>query len=496
MILDGWGYSEQTEYNAIYQSHPEYFNYLWSHYPHTLVPASGEAVGLPKGIIGTSEIGHSIIGAGKILDTDIVRINKSITNNTLKDNSVLVKLFLNAKNHNSTLHLIGLVSPGGVHSHQDHLYAILKSAKDYGLKNIAIHVITDGRDTPPQSGAEYVKELENFIQNLGVGYIASVAGRYYAMDRDNNWDRIEKELDVLLSADCTIKKGDASDLIKQEYDNGTGDEFIQPFAFLNDPHKTVDGHFNVHDSVFFFNFRPDRARQLSKKIAEHVQPLSLTFGTMTEYEKGITENIAFPPERIAVTLADIVAKAGMKQTHIAETEKYAHVTYFLNGGNENRHPHENFVLVPSRKDVPTFDLAPHMMAEQIADKAVEAIDQSANLIVLNFANADMVGHTGKWEPAVEAVKFESQQIERVVKEVLSKGGVAVITADHGNAEEMVDANGHPKTSHTLNPVPAIVTVDNEKIRDNGTLADIAPTVLTLLGLQVPAEMTGKSLVLD
>ncbi len=492
MILDGWGYSEKTEYNAIYQAHPEYFNYLWSHYPHTLVPASGEAVGLPKGIIGTSEIGHSIIGAGKILDTDIVRINKAIGNNTLKDNDVLIKLFLNTQNNHSALHLIGLVSPGGVHSHQEHLYAILKAAKEQGLSEIAIHVITDGRDTPPQSGAGYIEQLENFIKDLGVGHIASVSGRYYAMDRDNNWDRTEKELKVLLSTECETRHGKASDLIKQEYIKGIGDEFIPPFSIINSGHKT---HLNINDSVFFFNFRPDRARQLSKKISEKVDSLSLVFGTMTEYEKGITDNIAFPPERISVTLADVVAQAGMSQTHVAETEKYAHVTYFLNGGNEHQHPKENFVLIPSRKDVPTFDLAPHMMAEQIADKAIEAINNRINLVVLNFANADMVGHTGKWEPALEAVKFESLQIEKVVKAILAKDGVAVITADHGNAEEMVDDNGHPKTSHTLNPVPAIVTIENGIIKDEGTLADIAPTVLSLLGLPIPPQMTGKCLLI-
>ena len=494
MILDGWGYSEKHKYNAIYQAHPEYFNYLWNHYPHTLIPASGEAVGLPKGIIGTSEIGHSIIGAGKILDTDIVRINKAIENNSLKDNKTLDKLFANSKKYHSVLHLIGLVSPGGVHSHRDHLYALLKAAKAAGVTQIAIHVITDGRDTPPQSGAGYVKELEKFIQDLQVGYIASVSGRYFAMDRDNNLNRTEKELHVLFSTECDLKAGKASDLIKQEYAKGIGDEFIQPFRVLDNQKKILDLHINNYDSLFFFNFRPDRARQLSEKIAEKVKAMSLVFGTMTEYKRGITENVAFPPEIITITLADVVAQAKLSQTHVAETEKYAHVTYFLNGGNEKPHENENFILVPSRKDVPTFDLAPKMMAEQIADKTIQAIDQGINLVVLNFANADMVGHTGKWEPALEAIRFENQQIERVVKEILTKGGVAVITADHGNAEEMVDINGNPKTSHTLNPVPAIITEEGVKLRGQASLADIAPTVLNLLGLKTSTEMEGQNLI--
>jgi 2,3-bisphosphoglycerate-independent phosphoglycerate mutase len=492
LILDGWGYTENTKYNAIYEANPQYFNHLWSTYPHTLFEASGEVVGLPKGTIGTSEIGHTILGAGSVIDTDLVRINKAITNDTLKDSPAIVQLFNHVKTHNTTLHLIGLVSPGGVHSHQDHLYALLRLAKNSGVEKVVIHVFTDGRDTPPKSGAEFVAKLERFLAENTYGVIGSVSGRYYAMDRDNNWDRVQKAVDVLFTTGSNPVAQKASEVIQDSYSKDVNDEFILPTQLLDpqsNPHVIAR-----NDGVFFFNFRPDRARELSQKIVENAEKLQLFFVTMTEYAKNIQSHVCFAPEVIKDTLANEISKAGLTQTHIAETEKYAHVTYFLNGWNEKEHDKEQFVLIPSRKDVPTHDLAPEMRAREIADKAVEAIDQGVNFVVLNFANADMVGHTGKWEPTVQAVSFEDSQIKRVVEAVLANNGVAFITADHGNAEVMFDeSTNQPYTAHTMNPVPAILTDSTVHLK-SGSLADVAPTILELLGIAKPDVMTGSSLI--
>lgn len=493
IILDGWGYSEDTKYNAIAKASPEYFNHLWTTYPHALLPASGEAVGLPVANIGTSEIGHSIIGAGKILYSDMMRINKAVVDNSLTTNPALIELIEHVKHHDSTLHVLGLISPGGVHSHIDHLFGLIKAVKSAGIKKVAIHAFTDGRDTPPRSGTEFMTTLETFLNAEGIGKIASISGRYYGMDRDTNWDRIEKVDQAIFKGighEYNAKK--ASEIVSQWYAKDIGDEFIEPCVLLNQENKPTV--ISENDGVLFFNFRPDRARELSQKILEKQQTLNLCFGTMTEYDKSIPSLVLFPQEKVYATLSEEVSKAGLSQIHIAETEKYAHVTYFLNGWNEYPHDNEKFVMVDSRKDIPTHDLAPEMRAQEIANKAIDAIDDGTNLIVINFANADMVGHTGKIEPTIEAIRFLDTQLKRVVEDILEEGGVAIITADHGNAERMFDEkSGQPSTSHSLNPVPAIITISGAQMNE-GTLADIAPTILSLFGLPVPEAMTGKSLL--
>jgi len=493
LILDGWGYRKETEYNAITQANPQYFNYLWEHYPHTLLPASGEAVGLPEGNIGTSELGHTILGSGCVIESDMVRINHAIQDNTLGNNEALRSVFTYVKEHNSTLHIFGMVSPGGVHSHMDHLFAILALAKKSEIKNLVIHGVTDGRDVPPKSAAPYFSQLEKILDRLGVGRVATISGRYYAMDRDTNWDRIQKEVDAIFEGKGELYENiPSAEIIENRYEKGESDEFILPSVI-----KDGDGNIQTireFDGIINFNFRPDREREISQKIADKAKELNFCFVTITQYDKNIPSLVMFPPLKIPTTLAEQLAHDGLTQAHISETEKYAHVTYFFNGGNEEPHKGEKFFLIPSRKDVPTYDLAPHMRAEEIADKTVEEINKGVNFIVLNICNADMVGHTGKMEATIEAIKFADTQIERVVKTVLAVGGAALITADHGNAEIMYNIAAHqPNTAHTLDDVPAILTLEGVSLKKGG-LQDVAPTILSLLGLEIPVEMTGKSLI--
>lgn len=495
IILDGWGVRSDNKYNAISAANPEYMNYLWNNFPHTTLPASGEAVGLPEGTIGTSEIGHLTIGSGRIIYTDIVRINKDIKDDKLKNNEAFLKLFEHVNKHDSTLHIIGLVSPGGVHSHQEHLFSFLKTARAVGVRKIILHVFTDGRDTPPQSADRYINELEKVMNKLGSMHIGSIHGRYYAMDRDKNWERTQKTIDTLFQGigEPHIGKS-AQTVIRTVYEKGIGDEFIPPQVLLNKDNRA--DIIDKNDGVFFFNFRPDRARQITKLILDKEKELNLFFVSMTQYDKALKTEVAFPPIDITNTLSDILSKNNIIQAHIAETEKYAHVTYFFNGGKEIKHEIEEYIMVPSRKDVPTHDLAPEMKAAEIADKTIEYINRGTKFIVINFANADMVGHTGKFDPAVRAVKFEDEQIKRVTEAMIKRKGVVIITADHGNAEDMYDEmNKQPTTAHSLYPVPFIITDKNSKIsRANGSLADIAPTILKLFDLPKPIEMTGEPLI--
>jgi 2,3-bisphosphoglycerate-independent phosphoglycerate mutase len=493
IVLDGWGHREDTAHNAIAEAETPFFDHLLATYPHALLNASSEEVGLPEGQMGNSEVGHMTIGAGKIIDTDLVKIAKAIRNNEFASNPAFVTLFEHVKKHDSVLHVKGLLSPGGVHSHSAHLYAFLEAAKQAGLTKIAIHAFTDGRDTGPKTAAAYLRELENVIEKLSIGFIATASGRFYAMDRDNNWDRLKKVEQAIFHGESEkfLQTRRPSEVMEGLYAQGIVDEHLEPIVFLDE-----DGNryaINDHDGMFFFNFRSDRARMLSSRIVSHAEKHDLCFVTLTEYGKGIPTLVAFPPSVIETTLAQEVSQAGLSQAHIAETEKYAHATYFLNGGRELPHPNEEHLLIESRKDVPTHDLAPKMRAKEIADKAIGCIEKGTDFLFINFANADMVGHTGNQEALVVAIEEVDTQLERVIEATLAKGGFAFITADHGNAETNIDAEtGETHTAHTTNLVPAIVTLAEGSMQ-NGSLADIAPTVLRLMHLPQPAAMTGRAL---
>ncbi|MDP2684751.1 MAG: 2,3-bisphosphoglycerate-independent phosphoglycerate mutase [bacterium] len=494
IILDGWGYNENPKYNAIVQARTPFFDYLWKKYPHALLQASAEAVGLPPEQIGNSEIGHMTIGIGRKINTNLVRIDQAVAKNEFIANPAFSQLFNHVTTHNSTLHVMGLVSPGGIHSHRDHLYAFLKAAKSSGINKLAIHAFTDGRDVPPQSGAEYLRELEDVLDEIQIGFIATVSGRFYAMDRDKNWHRIEQAERAIFDCQgkiCVAKK--PSEVLKELYESDVMDELLEPLVFLDD-----DGQgwpIRSNDGVFFFNYRPDRARQLSSRIMARRSSDNLCFVTMTEYDKTLETIVAFPEQTIDDSLSALVSQAGFRQSHITETEKYAHLTYFFNGGHEEPHQNERHILVDSRKDIKTHDQAPEMRAHDIATKTIEQIKEGDDYIVINFANADMVGHTAN-VPAIKiAVETVDIELKRVVEATQDANGIAIITSDHGNAEINVDhKSGIKHTAHTLSPVPLIITNEDCSIRGSGTLADIAPTILKLMGLRQPSSMTGNILI--
>lgn len=496
IVLDGWGVSDTKEHNAIAMANTPYYDMAWNTYPHAVLDASEEKVGLPVGQMGNSEIGHMTIGAGTTINTDLVRIAKAIKNKEFDTNPAFTELFEHVKKYDSTLHIQGLVSPGGVHSHSEHLYAFLEAAKRAGITKVVIHAFTDGRDTPPQSAAAYLKELEDVIEKVGIGFIATAAGRFYAMDRDNNWDRLAKAEAAMFECKgkvCQLKK--PSEVFEELYKEGILDEHVEPLVFLDDQGNGYP--IKDNDGIFFFNFRSDRARMLSKRVIEQSEQKNLCFVTMTQYDNTFTCLVAFPPMSIETTLAAEISKAGLQQAHIAETEKYPHATYFLNGGKQEPHEGEQHILVESRKDVPTHDLAPKMRAKEIADKAIEQIEQGVDFIFINFANADMVGHTANQSAIIEAVQEVDTQLSRVAEAAKKQGGVLFITADHGNAELMIDPITKEKhTAHTLNLVPAIITDEAYTIKDNGTLADIAPTILALMHIPQPTAMTGTNLLIS
>ncbi|MDD5318782.1 MAG: 2,3-bisphosphoglycerate-independent phosphoglycerate mutase [Candidatus Pacebacteria bacterium] len=499
IVLDGWGYREETKDNAIATAQTPFFHSIWNTYPHTLLKASGNAVGLPEGQMGNSEVGHTTIGAGKPVDTELVRIGRAITTGEYAKNPAFIALFEHVKKNNSVLHVQGLIGDGGVHSHQEHLFAFLRAAKEAGIERVAIHVFTDGRDTPPQSAAEYLRELERVLQEVKIGFIATVSGRFYAMDRDNNWDRLAKYEQALFECKgnvCQIKNTPASTFVENLYKEGKIDEMLEPIVCLDENGKGCS--IQPHDGVFFFNFRADRARMLSQKIIEMAPKEDVFFVTMTEYNTDFKCMVAFSPAVIETTLAKEISLAGFTQAHIAETEKFPHATYFLNGGVQKEYPGEKYILLPSHKDVPTHDLAPKMRAEGIADKAIEEINAGTDFIFINFANADMVGHTANVPAIIQAVEEVDHQLKRVIDALTARGGVAIITADHGNAEMNVDpVTGIKHTSHTTNPVPCIVTSHAvTSLRDGGTLADLTPTIFSFLGIKKPAVMTGTSLVVS
>jgi 2,3-bisphosphoglycerate-independent phosphoglycerate mutase len=482
------------------------FDKYWNEYPHTLLEASGLAVGLPEGQMGNSEIGHTTIGAGKAIDTDLVRIKKSILSGEYDNNPAFIALFDHVKKHGSILHVQGLLGEGGVHSHSEHLFAFIKAAKKAGISKVAIHVFTDGRDTAPQSAAHYLSDLENLLEEINdeahMSFIATVSGRFFAMDRDNNWDRLSKVEQALFESKGHICEIKPSEFLRSLYKDGKLDEHLEPFVCTLpaglDEADAKGCNIKDNDAVFFFNFRADRARMLSKKMIERIAANNVRFATLTSYgsefniEAGVL--VAFPPARIETTLAKELSAVGLTQAHIAETEKFPHATYFLNGGVEKPHDGEKHIMLDSRKDVQTHDLAPEMRAEAIADKAIGEINAGANFIFINFANPDMVGHTANVPAIITAVETVDKEFGRVTEALLARGGIAFITADHGNAEVNVDmSTGEKHTAHTTNPVPAIWTDKNAKLKAAGTLADIAPTILKEFGVAKPATMTGESL---
>ena len=501
VIIDGWGYRADPFGNAIAAAKKPTWDALWRRWPHTTLDAAGEPVGLPEGQQGNSEVGHLNIGAGRVVYQDLTRINRAIRDGSFSTNPVLRAAMQSAATGHA-LHLMGLVSPGGVHSSSHHLYALLELAHALGVARVLVHAFTDGRDEPPSSAAGYVAELVERIRAIGTGRIASVSGRYYAMDRDKRWERTERAYRTIVEA-IGPTAPDPVALIKQSYEGGITDEFIVPTRIVP-PNEDAPPPMGDGDSVIFFNFRPDRARQLSHAILDdrwgHFKrehpPKLLHFVTFTEYEKDLPAEVAFPDEPLDQVLAEVVSQAGWRQFHTAETEKYAHVTYFLNGGREAPFAGEDRLLVPSPR-VATYDLVPEMSAQALTDVLLERLAAGDDrFLVVNFANPDMVGHTGVFPATVRAVEVVDTMLARIVGPVLSRGGILAITADHGNAELKVDrATGTPLTAHTTSPVPLIVAGADEiqGLRDGGKLGDIAPTLLPLVGLEVPREMSGDDL---
>lgn len=503
MILDGYGLNDRKDHNAVAEAKTPVMDQLMAKYPFVRGNASGMAVGLPDGQMGNSEVGHLNMGAGRIVYQELTRITKEIQDGTFFENKALLKAVDNCKKNGSALHFYGLLSDGGVHSHNTHLYGLLELAKRNGLKKVYVHCFLDGRDTPPTSGKGYAEELEAEMAKIGVGRIASVTGRYYAMDRDNNYDRVEKAYLALTKGEgLTAESGPAG--IQASYDRGETDEFVKPTVVTEGgaPVATIkDG-----DSIVFFNFRPDRAREITRAFCDddfkgfdRGKRLNLTYVCFSDYDPTIpNKEVAFEKIAVTNTFGEWLAANGMKQARIAETEKYAHVTFFFNGGVEKPNEGEDRILVNSPKDVATYDLKPEMSAYEVCDRLCEAITGGKyDVIIINFANPDMVGHTGVEQAAIKAVEAVDECVGKAVEAVKSVDGVLFICADHGNAEQLVDyETGEPFTAHTTNQVPFILVNydENYTLREGGCLADIVPTLIEIMGKEQPAEMTGKSLL--
>lgn len=504
IILDGFGYSETSQSNAIKEANCPTWDRLWQQYPHNLVHTSGMAVGLPEGQMGNSEVGHMNLGAGRIVYQNFTRISKAIEEGDFFDNGVLVNAVRAAVARNGAVHIMGLASPGGVHSHEDHLLAMIKMAANEGAKKVYVHAFLDGRDTPPRSAEPTLQKLDSKLHELGVGYVASIIGRYYAMDRDNRWERVQQAYDLLTKGEADVVAATAIDGLHAAYEQNKDDEFVPSTSIRpdsTDPVTIEDG-----DTVVFMNFRPDRARELTRAFVQDdldstldrtVRPELADFVMLTEFASDIDAHCAYPPTALHNTLGEFVANRGKTQLRIAETEKYAHVTFFFNGGEEAEFNGEDRILVPS-PDVATYDLKPEMSAPEVTDRLVEAIESDKyDLIICNYANGDMVGHTGKMDAAIKAVEALDVSLQRVTDAILKAGGECLITADHGNVELMVDPKtGGPVTSHTLCPVPLVYVCqpDSQRTVKEGRLCDLAPTLLEMMGEEQPAEMTGVSLL--
>ncbi len=497
VVLDGWGLREDTIHNGVALAKTAFFDHLVQNYPFTQLHASGEHVGLPEGQMGNSEVGHTTIGAGCVLYQDLVKIGKDAVAGAFTSNPAFSQAFTHVIERNSQLHVIGLLSQGGVHSHEDHLVEVINAGKKAGVEKVVVHPFLDGRDTPKTAGLESLKKLEKFVKSIEGCSIGSVIGRYFSMDRDTNWDRTDKAFNAIFNGeaehvyDSTVSP---SQVIKDWYDKEVFDEHMEPMVFKNaeSPLEVKDG-----DSIIFTNFRKDRTKQLSQKICGVKDDKDLCFVTMTDYGKEIQAHVAYTPEEVLETLGGVVAKANMKQVHIAETEKFPHATYFLNGGRQDPYEGEKDIVLPSRKDVKTHDEAPEMKAKEICDTAIENLD-GTDFMFINFANPDMVGHTANQKAIVIAIETVDRELKRLTEAVLKHDGALVVIADHGNAEVMVDpVTGEAHTSHTTNPVPCIVVANEYKPElrhDEPGLKDVAPTVLDLLGLKKSESMTGETVI--
>ncbi|WP_372907753.1 2,3-bisphosphoglycerate-independent phosphoglycerate mutase [Salinicoccus roseus] len=499
IILDGFANREEEKGNAVKAANKPNFDRYFNKYPHNELSACGLDVGLPEGQMGNSEVGHLNIGAGRVVYQSLTRINKSIEDGDFFRNEVLLDAMDHVKENDSALHVMGLLSDGGVHSHYEHLFAILKLAKEKGLKNVYVHAFLDGRDVNQESAINYVRESEKQFEEIGIGEFATVSGRYYAMDRDKRWDREELAYQAI-SNGVGERFDTAEEGIRASYEEGIYDEFVKPFIVFGQDGDYDRGIMN-NDAVIFYNFRPDRAAQLSEvytneefmgfEIEEKYSDLK--FVTFTKYSDNVVADVVFEKDDIINTIGEVVSKAGKKQLRIAETEKYPHVTYFMSGGRHNEFDGERRALIDSPK-VPTYDLQPEMSAYEVRDRCMEELaKEDLDLIILNFANPDMVGHSGKLEPTVKAIEAVDKCLGPIVDEILAQGGTAIITADHGNSDEVTTIEGEPMTAHTTNPVPVIVTKEGVEV-GSGRLADLAPTLLDLMGIDKPEEMTGESLI--
>lgn len=504
-ILDGWGAGAPAETNAVYAARTPNMDRWQSSYPYTTLLAHNGAVGLPEGQMGNSEVGHLNIGAGRVVYQDFTRINRAIKTGEFFDNEILRKTFSLAAAEKSAVHLMGLVSDGGVHSHLDHLLALLKMAADHKLNEVYIHAFMDGRDTPPTSGVEYIRQLQQELALIGAGRLATISGRFYAMDRDKRWERVKIAWQALVGGEGVTGR-DPVQAVKDAYHRGETDEFIKPIVLLEESGKPV-ARIKDNDVILMFNFRADRVRELThvftdenwQEFTTDHRPDLAAYVTFTQYDRNFDLPVVFPPVELDHILAEVISGAGFRQLRIAETEKYAHVTYFFNGGREEPFSGEDRVLIPSPQEVATYDQKPEMSAYEVTEELLSRLENDYRFIVLNFANGDMVGHSGIMAAAVKACEAVDVCLGRIVEKFTARGGIVIITADHGNAETMRDPDsGTPITAHSSNPVPFILISDRHKhvsLRQGGALCDIAPTILTLQHLPVPPAMTGKSLLM-
>ncbi|WP_186580935.1 2,3-bisphosphoglycerate-independent phosphoglycerate mutase [Aquibacillus kalidii] len=501
IILDGFAFRDEVKGNAVAQANKPNFDRYWNQYPHNQLVASGEAVGLPEGQMGNSEVGHLNIGAGRIVYQSLTRVNLSIREGDFFDNEVLLEAVETAIQRKKALHVFGLLSDGGVHSHIEHLYAVLKLAAKKGLKEVYVHGFLDGRDVGQKSAKKYVQALLDEMKENGVGKLASLSGRYYSMDRDKRWDRVKKAYDAMVYGEGPKYK-DPIELIEDSYANGIYDEFVLP-SVLTDENDQPIATIQDEDSLIFYNFRPDRAIQISRTFAnddfrdfdrgEHA-PKNLYFVGLTNFSETVDGFVAYKPVNLDNTVGEVLSQNNLNQLRIAETEKYPHVTFFMSGGREKEFPGEKRILIDSPK-VATYDLKPEMSAYEVTDALLKELDEgNQNAIILNFANPDMVGHSGMLEPTIKAIEAVDECLGKIVDKIIEKGGHAIITADHGNSDEVVSLDGNPMTAHTTNPVPVIVTKEGIELRDGGILGDLSPTLLDLLEVAQPKEMTGKSLI--